>query len=491
LISCRPGCLMAHKFLQDLRLRIRKPVFWILALLFIIVTLFLFETIRIPQSWENALLQTSGMNPATLFRVLYLVPVLLSGYFFGWTGSLTAVLLALAVILFRIFSEQDFVAAVFWETGTILLFGLLFSALFKAWHGEKNLRLQMQKKDVQLKELEEQYRQLFENAHDAIFIHDGEGQIIAANRVCQVLTGYELTEMLRLRISELLAHDSYLMVEAIEQMLLKGVNTGWTTEVKFYKKNKTESAIQLTISVLNRSRRNLEFLCTARDVSEQKRMQENLHYYLQQATRAQEEERKRIALELHDETIQEMVVLSRQLDLLETRGKELSPENSQLLKEARQQTKNIMQSLRNLSQDLRPATLDRLGLLAALDHLATDTRKFTGIATTVKVLGTQHRLPEEVELALFRITQEALRNVWRHSHAGKAEIILEFSEKSVRLSIIDNGRGFYVPEVLGELSKNGKLGLIGMQERARLINGNLTIQSEPGKGTIITVEVIV
>jgi len=482
---------MTRQLLVNLRLQIRKPVFWITLLLFAFITLFLFEVIQIPRNWETALLQTTGLDPSTLFRALYLIPVFLSGYFFGWAGSLTAVLLALAAMLFRILPGKEFGATVFREIGIIVVAGLLFSALFKTWHAEKNLRLQIQKKEAQLKESEERYRQLFENAHDAIFIHNGEGQIIAANRVCLVLTGFDLTEMLRLRLSDLLAHDSYLMVEAIEQMLMKGVNTGWTTEVRFKKKNKTESAIQLSISVLNRSGEKPEFLCTARDVSEQKRMQENLHYYLQQATRAQEEERKRIALELHDETIQEMVVLSRQLDLLEIRGKELNPENSQLLKEARQQTKNIMQSLRNLSQDLRPATLDRLGLLAALDHLATDTRKFTGIATTVKVLGAQHRLPEEVELALFRITQEALRNVWRHSHAGKAEIILEFSGKSVRLSIIDNGRGFYVPEVLGELSKNGKLGLIGIQERARLINGNLTIQSEPGKGTTITVEVIV
>jgi signal transduction histidine kinase len=220
-------------------------------------------------------------------------------------------------------------------------------------------------------------------------------------------------------------------------------------------------------------------------------MQENLEYYLQHATRAQEEERKRIALELHDETIQDLVVLSRQLDVLATKGKELSVENSQLLKELRQETKNIIQSLRNLSQDLRPATLDRLGLLSALENLTSEITKYSGIDMKVSVLGAERRLPEEVELVFFRITQEALRNVARHSKATRSEITLEFGEQKVRISVSDDGKGFSVPEKINDLSQDGKLGLVGMQERARLISGHLSIHSEPGKGTNVTVEALI
>jgi two-component system sensor histidine kinase DegS len=140
---------------------------------------------------------------------------------------------------------------------------------------------------------------------------------------------------------------------------------------------------------------------------------------------------------------------------------------------------------------LRPVTLDRLGLLPALEHLASENTRYSGIATKVNVLGTERRLPEEMELVLFRITQEAIRNVARHSRANKSEITLDFSEQKVRVSISDDGKGFYLPERINDLSKDGKLGLLGMQERARLINGYLSIKSELGKGTNVTVDVLV
>ncbi len=108
--------------------------------------------------------------------------------------------------------------------------------------------------------------------------------------------------------------------------------------------------------------------------------------------------------------------------------------------------------------------------------------------TTVNVLGSKRRLPDEIELALFRIVQEALRNVWRHSGASSTEITVEFDESKTRITISDNGKGFKLPEKTGDLAKDGKLGLAGMQERARLVGGTLTVQSELGKGSSITIE---
>ena len=132
-----------------------------------------------------------------------------------------------------------------------------------------------------------------------------------------------------------------------------------------------------------------------------------------------------------------------------------------------------------------------MGLLPALDHLASEMMKISGIAIRVHLIGAELHLPEEEKLVLFRITQEALRNVWKHSRANQAEVTVEFSEQKVRLTVRDDGKGFYLPEKWNELSKDGKLGLVGMQERARLINGHLSIESEPGKGTIVSVEALV
>jgi len=226
----------------------------------------------------------------------------------------------------------------------------------------------------------------------------------------------------------------------------------------------------------------------ARDVTEEKRMKENLRFYLQQVTRAQEEERKRIARELHDDTIQALVVLSRQLDDLASKAKGLSKDEKLQLEILWQQTNTIMEGMRRLSQDLRPATLDRLGLLPALEWLASDVEKHSGITVEVKTAGAERRVAPEAELVLFRIVQEALRNVWRHSEATSAQVTVEFYDNKTRMTVKDDGKGFNLRSSMGDLTKDGRLGLAGMQERARLLGGSFKLESEPGKGTTVTIE---
>jgi signal transduction histidine kinase len=120
--------------------------------------------------------------------------------------------------------------------------------------------------------------------------------------------------------------------------------------------------------------------------------------------------------------------------------------------------------------------------------LATDTARFSAIPIKVNVSGTERRLAEEVELVLFRIVQEALRNVWRHSKATAADVMVEFSDSKVRICITDNGNGFDLPANVGDFAKEGKLGLAGMEERARLVGATLSAESHRGKGTKIIIE---
>jgi len=105
------------------------------------------------------------------------------------------------------------------------------------------------------------------------------------------------------------------------------------------------------------------------------------------------------------------------------------------------------------------------------------------------VRGHQRRLASETELVLFRITQEALRNVKKHSRASTAVVTVEFSDTRIRITVSDNGKGFQLPEMTGNLAHMGKLGLIGMQERAQLLGGTLTLRSELGQGTTVVVDV--
>jgi two-component system sensor histidine kinase DegS len=221
---------------------------------------------------------------------------------------------------------------------------------------------------------------------------------------------------------------------------------------------------------------------------EEEKMQDRLHFLLQQITRAQEEERKRIARELHDDTIQALVFHYQQIYDLTYKAKDLPQEASARINDLLKQTNNIIEGLRRLSQDLRPAALDRLGLLAALKRLATDISARSGIAIEVRVIGNERRLPTEVELVLFRIAQEALNNTWKHAKATSANITLEFGSGKTRVTISDNGKGFNVRHVMQGRFEPTKLGLAGMMERAKLLGGTLSVSSQMGKGTTLTAE---
>ena len=353
-----------------------------------------------------------------------------------------------------------------------------------------NARLYQQEREVaeQLRASEERYRQLFESAHDAIWVQDMDGNIISANDAASRLTGYEVGELSNLNVRTFLSEEGLHLAKEIRTKLLHREPVGQPYEQKLMTKQGTEAILKLATNVLRVDGKPVGFQHTARDVTQEKRMQENLRFYLGQVTRAQEEERKRIARELHDDTIQALVVLSRQLDDIASGGKGLSEDRRLLLENLLQQTNNIMQGVRRLSQDLRPPTLDRLGLLPALEWLAADMSEYSGIDTKVNVVGTARRLREEVELLLFRIAQEALRNVWRHSEATRAEVIIEFDEGKTKIAVKDNGKGFDPPEIIGDLVKDGRLGLAGMRERIQLLDGSLKMESKPGKGTAVVIE---
>lgn len=215
--------------------------------------------------------------------------------------------------------------------------------------------------------------------------------------------------------------------------------------------------------------------------------QRELQFFLKHVTTAQEEERKRIAWELHDDTIQSLVVLCQNIDDLSSNIKRLPQQAKLRLDELHQQANTIMQEVRRLSQDLRPAALDNLGLVSALEWLVSDVAKHSGIEANFKVIGKERKFATEVDLVIFRIAQEALRNVWKHAQAKSAQVTLSFTEGKTYLAISDNGIGFAHLQI-NVLPGLGKLGLAGMQERAHFLGGNLSIISESGKGTTITAE---
>jgi PAS domain S-box-containing protein len=358
----------------------------------------------------------------------------------------------------------------------------------------ENARLYQKERETaeQLRQSEENYRGLFENATEAIIVHNLDGRIIAANSACEKLTGYSRADMTRMDIDRLLSGEHRDTVKEIIKKL-NGEAVEGPFELKLTKRGGAEAIVELMPSLIIRREKPIGVQAILRDVTEQRRMQENLRFYISQVLKAQEGERLRIARELHDDTAQALTGLSRRLDMLvdtlASSGNKVPKEIPERLEELREQSDRILEGVRRFSRDLRPPVLDDLGLLPAVKWLATALEEQQGIATNIRVLGEQHRLPDEAELALFRIAQEALNNVRKHSDATAVELTVDFRGGGIILIVADNGEGFEPPKTTGDLAASGKLGIIGMQERVRLLGGTLAVHSEPGGGTHLVVTV--
>jgi len=333
------------------------------------------------------------------------------------------------------------------------------------------------------------YRNLFENAHDAIWFHDLDGKILAANRASQDLTGYPIEEFLGRNVREFMNEEMLVLAREVRRKLLSGEPFTQPYEQHTITKDNVRKTCMITSSVMMVDDKPVGFQHIARDVTEERRMQNNLRYYLSQITQAQEEERKRIARELHDDTAQALFAISRQMDNFIRDNPQLSPQQAAALNDIRQRLGVALQGIRRFSQDLRPSIIDDLGLLPAIKWLIKQKSEDTGMEISLNVVGKEQRLLPEIELTLFRITQEALNNVVKHAMASKATVSLDFMPEQVSVTISDNGKGFQLPETVGDLSHAGKLGLVGMQERVSLLNGSLSIKSEVGKGTSVTASV--
>lgn len=210
---------------------------------------------------------------------------------------------------------------------------------------------------------------------------------------------------------------------------------------------------------------------------------------LARVLKVQEYERRRLSRELHDNTIQSLLVIANRARALE------AGDYGDLTPEAKKQAEQIMvmilhaiDNVRILSRDFRPSVLDNVGLPPALKWLAERVTTDSGIRVEVAVNGKEHRLPPDIEMPIFRIVQEALNNVVRHSRATVATVTLDFVTSDFKITVGDNGQGFSLLQETGDFTTKGKLGLERMRQHARLINGTLTVRSEQGKGTEITVQ---
>jgi len=216
------------------------------------------------------------------------------------------------------------------------------------------------------------------------------------------------------------------------------------------------------------------------DLTEERAARARVRQFGDLVLRVQEDERRRIARELHDDPLQLLIYLTRRLEQV-AREPDVPPRVAESLDAARREALGLVDRLRAIAAGLRPPALDELGLLPAIEGLVGEVEEGSGLEVRLVSGGSIGRLPPPVELAAYRIAQEALSNVVRHAGASHAVVEVALVGRELRISVRDDGRGFDPSSAPG----GGHLGLLGMRERAELLGGWLAVRSAPGAGTTV------
>lgn len=232
----------------------------------------------------------------------------------------------------------------------------------------------------------------------------------------------------------------------------------------------------------------------AHDISELKALdrrlreqQAMLEQYASQVVRGQEEERRRLSRELHDETMQDLVALAQRVELCRSALERDPVVARRRLDELQALSKDMVVKLRRISNELRPLVLEDLGLAAAMTFISDElARRMPQCAVRCEIVGRERRLPTDLEVTAFRIIQAALANI-RHSASAPThvDVTLIFDEREIRAIVQDDGPGFYALDP-GDMRRDGRFGVVNMQERARLFGGEVTVESVPGLGATVT-----
>lgn len=327
-----------------------------------------------------------------------------------------------------------------------------------------------------LRQSELGFRTLLDAASDLVLVLDLDGNIVDANRYACRALGYLKVELLSMHATDIEVHSELQRRPEIQPgvpLTVSGIHR---------RADGTQFPVEVRLSQFERRGRTL-VMALARDVSDRQRLEEARAQFVGQVVSAQEDERRRIALELHDALGQLLTALS-----VKIRSVEELPEAGPLklrLADIRALSERVTGEVETLAHQLRPPALDDLGFVAAVEGHVEAFIRTHGIQTELHVRGLvrPQRLPAEVEVALYRIVQEALTNIARHSGASSVGILLDRRPDTVRLVVEDDGLGF---DVDGPGAAQ-RLGLAGIRERAALLGGSASVESGAGGGTAVYV----
>jgi PAS domain S-box-containing protein len=328
--------------------------------------------------------------------------------------------------------------------------------------------------------------ELLQLAHDAIIVRDVDGTILFWNRGAQETYGWSAAEACGNVTHQILKTE---FPESREQLYEKLYSVGsWEGELVHWTKE-GKRIVVASRHVLERDPRGrtIGILEINRDITARKEAEEALRNLSARLLQLQDEERRRIARELHDSTGQSLAALVIHLSAASAKIADMDPAAADLLREAILLSQKASDETRTLSYLLYPPTLDYAGLRSALEWYIEGFTQRSKVRVDLNVSLGPNRLPEIVERTLFRIVQESLTNIFRHSGSEIARVQIEEGSGIVRLEVTDNGKG--IPEnILATLNSSGGqlgVGIRGMRERVRQLGGWLQIRSRPNGTTII------
>lgn len=325
-----------------------------------------------------------------------------------------------------------------------------------------------------------------------IVIRNQDGVITGFNRASQSLSGYSFAEVNGRRLWEVLtAPEEADRAKASFEALRNGVEDVHDHESTWIRKDGTRRVIAWTsLAQRDAARRLLRIISTGIDITARIQIEQELFRSQQQLRElnagillAQEEERKRLARELHDDVNQRMAMLSNKVSMLEQGVPRDAGKLRLELRELSATVDQLSDDLRRTAHQLHPSALEHFGLVAALDSYNRDFSRLHAIAVRFSHKGVTQSVPPDTALCLYRVAQECLHNVSKHSGATRASVVLEQKNCDIVLRVDDKGVGFDPELAAGK----GALGLIGIRERVRLAGGSIVIRSRPGKGTKIEV----
>jgi PAS domain S-box-containing protein len=341
--------------------------------------------------------------------------------------------------------------------------------------------LQRKRAHQALLESEEKFRLLAETAACGIAIYQ-DGRFRYINRRATEITGYSMDALLSMSVEQLVHPDFRALVAERAQARLRGETLPARYEICILTKHGEERWVDFTSTVAQYKGRPA-IIGTAFDVTERKQAEAYLQEVSGRLIVAQEEERSRIARELHDDLSQRLALVTIGLDELGQRTAEAAMKPD--LESLSAQTKEIAAEVHHLSRELHPSQLEMLGLVAAVQSSCTEVSRQMGLRVEFVHEGVPRTLPPEVRLCLYRVVQEALQNVSKHSGASQVRVELHGTSETLILRIVDQGVGF---DPDADTTRAG-LGLISMRERVRLVNGRISVYSAPSQGTHIEVRV--